>query len=86
MSKGEHIEKLDTLIELLQRISKDQIDHGAQHSIEHEYLRIIIKREEARRVFWTSVANRVVSGGLWSLVVAITGAMLFSIKEALKLS
>lgn len=91
MSKDEleaQQEKIAHLLHLIEEmLAVKVVDNKTEerHNEEHRFLRKLIEREEVKRSFWISVANRVVSGGAWSFVVAVTAAVIFSIKEGLKI-
>lgn len=83
MSLPHQEDRIERLIELVEATLIDrQVDKEYReiHAEEHRFLRVLMKESEARTAFWISVANKVVSGGVWALIVGVFGAILFSAK------
>ncbi len=77
-------EKLDKLIELItETVAVRQIDkeYREVHSEEHRYLRAMIKRQEANAEFKRSIAQKVISGGVWACIVSVFFAVVFTVKS-----
>ena len=81
---GSNDHKLDKAIALLEQYIEElerNKDYQTQHAKEHEFLRKIMEEYDRRIEFWQSVNKKVVSGAIWSLLVAIATAVLFSAKS-----
>ncbi len=79
-------EKLDRLLDLIKETvveKKTDKEYREAHSEEHRYLRAMIKRQEANAEFKRSVAQKVISGGVWACIVSIFFASVFTIKSYL---
>lgn len=71
---------LDELLLIVKDLKNNQkLNHS--HSEEHEYLRQMIAEHKARKEFWSKALTNVASAGLWSTIVLIGGALVFSFKN-----
>lgn len=75
--------ELDEVLSVLKEI-KDRRRPDRAHSEEHEYLRQMIEEHKARKEFWISIRTRLIGAGLWTLVLTIATACIFTIKSWLQ--
>lgn len=75
--------KLDELLELVRQaitIKEEDKTYREKHAAEHRFLRTLIEEREASVQFKRAVAQKVITGGIWALIVALGSAAIFSAK------
>ncbi len=76
----EQNKQLDEVVELLQSFVKDREEHDKLHKEEHDYLRVLIEEHQVRKETWLVIKRRVASGTIWSLLVGLVSAVVFTVK------
>ena len=74
-------EGIEEVLALLKRMDKELFDKSGQHENEHVFIRQLIEESKARKEFWTSIQKRVVSGTLWTVIVAVATGFLYALKQ-----
>lgn len=72
--------ELDEVLALLKEL-KGRRRSDNTHQEEHEYLRQIIEEHKARKEFWQSIRTRTIGAGIWSFIVIMATACLFTLKS-----
>lgn len=76
-------DKLDELLLLVREtltVKKEDKEYREKHAEEHRFLRALIEERQASTAFKRAIAQKVISGGVWAIVVGIVGAILFTVK------
>jgi hypothetical protein len=72
-------ERVERLIHLAETIIKGCRESNEGHQEEHRWIRAEMLAAEAKASFWMSVANKVVSGGVWAIMVGMFSAVVFTL-------
>ena len=78
--KSNDAEKLDQLIKLLESVVVAKKDDWAMHQEQHKWIEKQMKVAEAKDEFWTGVAHKVISGGIWAGIVALMSVLAYALK------
>ena len=77
-------EKLDRLLTLIEEtlvVRKEDKEYRQKHAEEHSFLRTLIEDAEYSKQFKRELTKKLVSGGIWALIVAIGSSLAFTIKH-----
>lgn len=76
----ERMDKLLVLVEETLIQKKEDKEYRERHRDEHTFLRTLIEEHEANAQFKRALIQKIISGGVWALIVALGGAVMFSVK------
>lgn len=83
-TREEKIDKLIELVELTLIEKKEDKTYRETHAEEHRFLRQLISKSEADAELKRIVSTRIISGGIWALIVGLGSLIWFSLKTYLK--
>ena len=76
-------EKLERLIQLIESVMVAKKEDWAMHQEQHKWIEKQMKAAESREEFWSSVANKVISGGIWAGIVGLSTVLGYALKTYL---
>ena len=81
MSTVSDDKRLEEVLAVLKHIESDLRVNAEEHHEEHEYLRRLINEHKAKTEMWSAIRTRVISGALWSVLIAVVSAVILQSKD-----
>lgn len=79
----EQQDKVDEILDLLKESMDKRGAYDKLHEEQHDYLKVMIDEHMARKETWLIIKRKLLSGGAWSITVAIGSALIFTAKSIL---